>query len=307
MIGGSIMTIGKNIKALRESLGLTQEQLAEKLHISYQAVSKWETSQNVPDTMMLPAISKIFGVTIDELFREKRENYDNLAGKLAAIYEDTKRKEDFLQADLAYNRLFTEGKYTARDLYTYGYINWFYAWNCFHIAEENFNRAMELAGDENNRIYRDALARMIDLKGDMKQSQQMIDKLKTMHEERPDSSFHRNMLISAYITDRQIDKAEKMVDEALSSGQEEWFLYQTKGDFLQSRNLLQEALTCFEKAWIIDCETYCDTLYSFVCIYKQLGDKEKAIEYCKKWIKWYEDRGAIIEKKTVERELENLQ
>lgn len=45
---------------------------------------------------MLPAISEIFGVTIDELFREKRENYGNLADKLAAIYEDTNKKEDFL-------------------------------------------------------------------------------------------------------------------------------------------------------------------------------------------------------------------
>lgn len=300
------MIIGENIKALRESLGMTQEKLAEKLNISYQAVSKWETSQSVPDTMMLPVISEIFGVTIDELFREKRENYYNLASKLAAIYEDTKKKEDFQQADLAYNRLFAEGKYTAHDLFSYGFINWFYAWNCFHTAEEYFNSAMEMAGDEHNEIYRRALSRMIDLKVDMKQSQQMIDKLKVKYEEKPDSSFFRNMLIRAYITAKQTDEAEKMVDEAISSGHEEWFLYQTKGDLLHSRNSLHEALSCFEKAWAIDSETYCDTLYSFLCIYKQLGDKEKAIKLCKKWIQWYEDRGAIIEKKMVERELEKL-
>lgn len=70
---------------------------------------------------------------------------------------------------------------------------------------------------------------------------------------------------------------------------------------------MHEALTCFEKAWEIDGDEYCDTLYSFVSTYKQLGDKEKAIEYCKKWIDWYDERGAIIEKKTVERELEKLQ
>lgn len=300
------MIIGKNIKALRESLGMTQEQLAEKLSISYQAVSKWETSQSVPDTMMLPAISEIFGVTIDEIFREKRENYDNLAGKLAAIYGDTNKKEDFQQAELAYNRLFAEGKYTARDLFLYGYINWFYAWNCFHTAEEHYNKAMEMAGDENNKIYRDSLSRMIDLKEDMRQSRQMIDKLKAMYGEKPGSSFLRNMLIRAYIAAKQTNEAEKMVDEAISSGHEEWFLYQTKGDILHSRKLLQEALSYFEKAWAIDSETYCDTLYSFLCIYKQMGDKEKAIEVCNKWIKWYEDRGAIIEKKHVERELESL-
>lgn len=300
------MIIGKNIRALRESTGMTQEQLAEKLNISYQAVSKWETSQSVPDTMMLPSISEIFGVTIDELFKEKQESYDNLAGKLAAIFEDTKKKDDFLQAELAYNRLFAEGKYTAKDLFSYGFINWIYAWNCFHTAEEYFNKAIEMAGDENNRIYRDALSRKIDLKDDMKQSQQMIDELKAKFKEKPESSFLRNMLIRAYISAKQMDEAEKMVDEAISSGHEEWFLYQTKGDLLQSRNSLHEALSCFEKAWAIDSDTYCDTLYSFLCIYKQLGDKEKAIGLCREWIKWYEDRGAVIEKKCVERELESM-
>lgn len=68
-----------------------------------------------------------------------------------------------------------------------------------------------------------------------------------------------------------------------------------------------EALACFKKAWEINSETYCDKLYSFICIYKQMGNKEKAIEYCKKWIIWYEERGAIIEKRTPERELEKLQ
>lgn len=300
------MVIGKNIRALRESLGITQEQLAEKLNISSQAVSKWETSQSVPDTMLLPTISKIFGVTIDELFREKRENYANLASKLAAIYEDTNNKDDFQQADLAYKRLFAEGKYSADDLYFYGYINKRYAWNCFHTAEEYFNKAMKMAGDENNHTYRHALGSLIYLKADMKQSQQMIDQLKVKYEKNPDSSFLRDMLITAYKAANQIEEAEKMVDEAIASGCEERSLYQTKGDFLRSRNLLHEALSCFEKAWAIDSETYCDTLYSFLCIYKELGDKEKAIETCKKWIKWYEERGSIIEKKTVERELEKL-
>ena len=76
---------------------------------------------------------------------------------------------------------------------------------------------------------------------------------------------------------------------------------------LQLKNLLHEALTYFEKAWEIDSQTYCDTLYSFVSTYKQMGNKEKAIEYCQKWIDWYEERGAVIEKKTAERELQKLQ
>jgi transcriptional regulator with XRE-family HTH domain len=301
-----LMTIGKNIKALREELGMTQEQMAEKLNISYQAISKWENSQSVPDTMLLPHIAKICCVTIDELFRENYESYDNLASKLAAIFEDTKKKEDFHLADLAYNRLFAEGKYTAKDLKTYGYINWYYAWTCFHIAEDYFNRAMEMAKGENDRIFKDALSCKISLKADMKQIQDMINELKEKHNDRPDSIVFRNALITAYINDKKYDEAEQLIDKAIADGYNEWYLYQNKGEILQLRNSLHEALTYFEKAWVIDSETYCDTLYSFVCIYKQMGNKEKAIEYCLKWIRWYEERGAIIEKKVAERELVEL-
>lgn len=302
-----LMTIGKNIKKLREELGMTQEQMAEKLNISYQAISKWENSQSVPDTMMLPAIAKICCVTIDELFRENQESYENLAGKLAAIFEDTRKKEDFQLAELAYNRLFTEGKYTANDLKAYAYINWYYAWTRFHISEDYFNKAMEMAKDENDRIFRDALSWKICLKADMKQIHHMINELKEKCKEKPDSTVFRNALITAYSCAEQYDEAEQLIDEAIAKGQEEWFLYQNKGDILQSRNSLPEALACFEKAWEIDSKTYCDTLYSFVCIYKQMGNKEKAIKYCQEWIDWYEERGAVIEKKTAERELEELQ
>ncbi len=69
-----MMNIGKNIKALRGEKGVTQEQLASHLGITYQAVSKWENNANTPDIAMLPDIADYFGVTIDFLFgRETKE------------------------------------------------------------------------------------------------------------------------------------------------------------------------------------------------------------------------------------------
>ena len=61
------MTMGKKIRALREKEGLTQEQLAEKLGVSPQAVSKWENDQSCPDISILPELAKILGVSTDEL------------------------------------------------------------------------------------------------------------------------------------------------------------------------------------------------------------------------------------------------
>lgn len=65
------MMIGKNIKRLRITTGMTQEQLAERLHISGQAVSKWENETTLPDITQLPNLADCFGVTIDELMDYK--------------------------------------------------------------------------------------------------------------------------------------------------------------------------------------------------------------------------------------------
>ena len=62
------MDIGNKIKQLRFKHSLTQEQLAERLGISSQAVSKWETAVSMPDIAMLPALAEVFGISIDELF-----------------------------------------------------------------------------------------------------------------------------------------------------------------------------------------------------------------------------------------------
>lgn len=62
------MKIGENIRALRQSRMLTQEQVALHLGVSSQAVSKWETSANTPDIALLPGLADLFGVTVDALF-----------------------------------------------------------------------------------------------------------------------------------------------------------------------------------------------------------------------------------------------
>lgn len=70
----SEMNLNGRIYELRREREWTQEQLAQKLGVSYQAVSKWENAQACPDITLLPAIADLFEVSIDSLFgREKRE------------------------------------------------------------------------------------------------------------------------------------------------------------------------------------------------------------------------------------------
>ncbi len=60
-------SFNSNLKRIRKEKGVTQEQLADKVGVSPQAVSKWELS-SCPDPQLLPAIADFLGVTIDELF-----------------------------------------------------------------------------------------------------------------------------------------------------------------------------------------------------------------------------------------------
>ena len=64
------ISLGEKIRDYRKKAGLSQEQLAEKLNVSRQAITKWETNKGVPDISNLIAISDEFGITLDELIKE---------------------------------------------------------------------------------------------------------------------------------------------------------------------------------------------------------------------------------------------
>lgn len=63
--------IGKSIKKLRTEKGLTQDQLAENLHVTRQAVSNWETGKTQPDIETLSALAECFEIPVEELIYGK--------------------------------------------------------------------------------------------------------------------------------------------------------------------------------------------------------------------------------------------
>ncbi len=62
--------LGKAIQCLRKKRSISQGEVAQQLHVSMQAVSKWETGKANPDLSLLPGLAELFGVSIDELFFE---------------------------------------------------------------------------------------------------------------------------------------------------------------------------------------------------------------------------------------------
>ena len=81
--------LDQNISKYRKLRKFTQEELAQKLNISFQAVSKWETGQSQPDTSILPALAHYLGTDINALFGY---SYDT---KKTTIYEEEYQQDSY--------------------------------------------------------------------------------------------------------------------------------------------------------------------------------------------------------------------
>ena len=88
--------IGGFISGKRKELGMTQQQLADRLNISFQAVSKWENGSTFPNVELLPELSKVMEVTVDELLAGCEKDGEELSYSKAGVdiaYTDTIKKE----------------------------------------------------------------------------------------------------------------------------------------------------------------------------------------------------------------------
>ena len=90
---------GNRIKALRRKMELTQEELAERLNVSFQTISKWETNASLPDITMFPVLANFFNVTTDRLLGvdlvKKQARIDEIIGDYKRLSNLGKEKEKF--------------------------------------------------------------------------------------------------------------------------------------------------------------------------------------------------------------------
>lgn len=88
------MNLGEKIRQLRVERRLTQEQLAEKLYVSFQTVSKWETGTTSPDLSQIVPLARLFGITTDELFDFNESSEKLMRDELQQSYRETFRTGD---------------------------------------------------------------------------------------------------------------------------------------------------------------------------------------------------------------------
>jgi len=110
-MGNFYQALGDRIKSRRNKSKLTQHEIARKLHISAQAVSKWERGENAPDIALLSDLAGILNVTVDRLLGNKLESYT----KKIRLFADLTHSEKSLLISLFQGKPYKKGEYIYKE------------------------------------------------------------------------------------------------------------------------------------------------------------------------------------------------
>ena len=168
----------KNLRKLRQGKRLTQEYVAERLGVSAQAVSRWETGATLPDVLLLPEIARLYEVLVDDLFKVDLQEYGKLSDRLVAVYIDTLKNDDFMAGIKEYERMEREGSMEAKDYYGRTWLYGRMIGVCQREIMKDYDKTMELSKDSDPELYNQAkygkVVCRVDCSGE---GQQCIDEL----------------------------------------------------------------------------------------------------------------------------------
>ena len=285
--------IGRNIRRLRDEKQVTQEQFARELNISFQAVSKWENGINVPDTLILPDIAHYFGISIDDLYQNEINAYQNYATRLLAIYESSHNQDDFIRADAEYKRMFAEGHETYEDIQSYGVLYEYHMNYCMDKALEMYNRIIIENNEKKDKIYYEAKNQKSLLLSRIGRGDESIDDAKQLIEENSESLENYEYLIGAYYHGMKYELAYQKFQEAVMKFPSiSASLYCQGGDICRSLKDYNEAFKYWDKA-IETSNQYADARYSKAFCYQELKQYENEIIAWEEIIQWLKERGYI--------------
>ena len=206
------MELGKKIKQLRFKAGLTQEQLAEKLGIGAQSVSKWENAVAMPDITTLPLLAETFGVSIDDLFDLTTEQRLNrIENRMVAEEElpaDISREfESFLQAEL------NDAKHQKRATELLAYFYWHRmnaeAQKASRYAKEAITRA---PGEKCCQWILDETEHHAIWDWNIANHTKAVNFYRELVEANPDIALLYTYLLNNLIADHRADEAERWLD-----------------------------------------------------------------------------------------------
>ena len=206
------MELGKKIRQLRFRAGLTQEQLADRLGVGAQAVSKWENTVAMPDITLLPCLAEIFGVTIDDLFdltvEQRLNRIENSLDIESELSQDVFREyEDFLKSQL------DSGEYRKRAASLLGFLYWHRMNSAAERAARYAKEAIRMdPGEKDCQWVLNRAEGHAAWDWNMANHSKAIDFYSELVKENPEVTLPYSYLLDNLIADHRADDAEKVLD-----------------------------------------------------------------------------------------------
>lgn len=335
--------IGKKIKALRLQKGMTQEELGAKLNMSSQAISKWENSVTMPDIQMLPNLSVILGVTIDELFALTDDTHLERIQNM--IYnEHFISKDDFNYAEQFLKEKLNDDVKKPQCLTLLAELHIHRSNEHRELASHYAKDALILSHDNkaSHNALRDAENGVI-FDWNFSNRHKLIDYYKNFVSNHPDYWQAYKWLMNYLIADGRCTEAKEMLEklnkvhpsylyqlygglickEECNLSQalilweqmtklypDEWLAWSSRGDCMAKLCRYDEAIQYYTKGYELQPNPkYTDSLEAISHIYEIQGKYDKAIEKLHEIIALLKYDWKIIEGKTVDfykREIEKL-
>ena len=283
-----------NLRKLRLDKRLTQEQTADKLGVSAQSVSRWETSASYPDVLLLPDIAKLYGVLVDDLFKPSPAGYANNAQRLLAVYERSHKPEDFLAAADEFERLFRTEAATADDWRSYGVCHEYMVYHCIEKATSSYRKAMAMSRCTDAEMFHRTKRQSIVLRCRIGQGAECIREQEQTVREHPDNAAARVDLASALFFGGEPERALSVCEDALVKFPKEGLLHVYAGDCLRELKCYEEAFPHWESAVAID-DKFLDAMYSMAFCRGDMGQFSKAADIWEDIAHRLEKRGLEIE------------
>ena len=241
------MEIGNQIKALRTQRGITQEDLAQQLGVSAQAVSKWERDAATPDIQLLPAISAYFGVTIDELFalsdETRMERIQNM------LWDERVLNPATVETERAF--LLEKGKREKNNGEVYRLL----ADIEFQLSEEHRRAAQEYAREAINREPENNDAHSTFVQSSCGEwgawystnHHELIDYYKKFVSEHPNWRSGYMWLIDQLIADNRLEEAQRYCDEMTAATETGYRTAMYRGEIAWADGRHSEALAIWDE------------------------------------------------------------
>ena len=324
------MSIGNKIKQLRINKSLSQGELAEVLHVTAQAVSKWESNVTSPDISQLPAIASFFGITIDELFEYpvdlEYERIENLISNGKTLTNDLfAHCEEFL---------INEMKREPQNYRAHSILGDLYHFHACRLNEKAIHyayEALQLQTDNKfdlNTLNNASNGHVSDW--NIGCHYKLIDRLKKLVSESVQNERTKLYLIDNLIADYRLEEAIAIISdmkhellpfyqlrikeaqigfdsvreeygELCNTYSDNWKILMEVANRYAFHRKYEEAVTIYERTFeVAPKPRYTDMLACISFLHRSLGNKEQAIEACKRELvllkeEWDITKGELVD------------